>query len=416
MNNYLMLWPKSEKIIHINYHYTQFGEVIDYVKNNIKDNIISIDQDIQKDIDILSLIEKHKITKLAMMVNYENSINSFKLAKLIKNTFSNIAIFAYGPLTIMLPNLFINSSFDVIHSNGDYEISIVSFFKYYENNLEKDINNLKGCNILLNNQMFSSSNGEFMLSDTWGISKETNVPIKEYDKIKNKNRYILNISKGCPFGCEHCLIQLTEGKKERRRSIENIKNALKIITKDYTHIKIWAANFTLDKQYVINFCKLIQEFYPNITWECATRIDLVSDIELLRLMHKSGCKQITIGVESLNNKELIHTKDFTINQISTSISNITNAGIKCKCCVMFGINGQSKKDIIETLEFLTSQNVLIRPTIYTPYHLINSEITLKSLINYNRRTFTPPNIEGITQKQLQDIVKNPYNYKKILNI
>lgn len=30
MDKYLIMWPKSQEITHINYHYTQFGEVVDY--------------------------------------------------------------------------------------------------------------------------------------------------------------------------------------------------------------------------------------------------------------------------------------------------------------------------------------------------------------------------------------------------
>ena len=31
MNNILIIWPKSKETVHINYHYTQFGEIIDYL-------------------------------------------------------------------------------------------------------------------------------------------------------------------------------------------------------------------------------------------------------------------------------------------------------------------------------------------------------------------------------------------------
>ena len=36
MGNYLIVWPKSEDVVHINYHYTQFGEVVDYLINMLK--------------------------------------------------------------------------------------------------------------------------------------------------------------------------------------------------------------------------------------------------------------------------------------------------------------------------------------------------------------------------------------------
>lgn len=199
MKNYLILWPKSEQVVHINYHYTQFGEIIDYLKNKIKANIYAIDEDIESDINIAEFVEKNKIEKVVMMVNYENCISSFKTAKNIKDTSNEIYIFAYGPLTIMSPNLFEESLFDVIHANGDYEISICTFLKFYKNNLKNDINKLKGSKILKDGKEHFALKGEYILAEEWGVSRKENVPIKEYDKIKGKNRFILNISRGCPL-------------------------------------------------------------------------------------------------------------------------------------------------------------------------------------------------------------------------
>ena len=35
MSKYLVIWPKSSNVVHINYHYTQFGEYIDYLNNKL---------------------------------------------------------------------------------------------------------------------------------------------------------------------------------------------------------------------------------------------------------------------------------------------------------------------------------------------------------------------------------------------
>ena len=104
-----------------------------------------------------------------------------------------------------------------------------------------------------------------LYTSEWGMSKEGQVPVDEYNKRKEKNRYVINISRGCPFGCPHCLIQLTEGKKERRRDLDNLEKVIDKIKNKYKHIKIWAANFTLDKEYVIEFCKMMKEKFPDIT-------------------------------------------------------------------------------------------------------------------------------------------------------
>lgn len=414
MNNILMIWPESKEIVHINYHYTQFGEIIDYLDKKIKDKIKVIDEDIHKE-DIINFIKENNISKVVRHLNYENAENGFKLGKKIKENFEDIPIFAYGNVTIILPKLFSKSPFDVIHANGDFEISIQSFIKYYKtNDLEWNIGKLKGSKIITGEKMYSSKNGEYIDSDEWGISKENRVPIREYDKIKGKNRYILNVSRGCPFGCEHCLIQMTEGRKERRRSIKNVKSALEIIKNNYSHIKIWAANFTLDKVYATEFCDLMSDEFPELTWECATRIDLLDDLELLKLMNKSGCKQISLGVESLKNEELIGTKKFGEKEIQAAIENIHNSGMTAKCCIMLGMEGQTREDIIKTFDFLYLQKALIRPTIYTPYQLINDNVKLSDLSKYNRKTYNNSNMKDVSYSELISLVKKPLKYSEIL--
>lgn len=76
----LILWPKSEDITHINYHYSQFGEVVDYLNKKLNNSIIAIDCDVQ-DKDIVKTIKDNEVTKVAMIVNYENAKNSFELVK-----------------------------------------------------------------------------------------------------------------------------------------------------------------------------------------------------------------------------------------------------------------------------------------------------------------------------------------------
>ena len=156
--------------------------------------------------------------------------------------------------------------------------------------------------------------------------------------------------------------------------------------------------------------------HSDVTWECATRIDLVNDKQLLEEMHSSGCRQISLGIESLNNEELIHTKDFSKNQIFKAISNINNSGIQVKACIMLGMPNQTKESIINTLRFLKENNVIIRPTIYTPYHNLSDNIDVNELTKYNRKTLRNNSVEGVTADQLLQLVKTPYEFEDILNI
>jgi len=417
MDKYLVVWPRSEEITHINYHYTQLGEVVDYLDKFFPGQIVTLDCDIS-DENIIQFIRENKIKKVIMQVNYENAQNAFYMCDNIKKNLENIPILAYGNIPNRLPKLFLESNFDGIHTDGDVEVCIKSFIRGYER--DKEIvelqGNIVGANIISDGQFVSTGPGKYIMPDSWGISKQKNVPIDEYDKIKKKDRYILNISRGCPFGCSHCLIQLTEGRIERRRSIENVKQSIEEIKKNYKHIKIWAANFTLDKKYVEAFCNMMKIMHPDVTWECATRVDLAKDEEMLKKMYEAGCRQISLGIESLNNKELINTKDFKVDELSATISKIQKNGIQVKGCVMLGMPNQTKESIISTLKFLRSRNVIIRPTIYTPYHNIPEDVKISDLGQFNRKTYINNNVKGVTSEQLFRLVKNPYNFEEILDI
>ena len=131
-------------------------------------------------------------------------------------------------------------------------------------------------------------------------------------------------------------------------------------------------------------------------------------------MHEAGCKQISLGIESLKNGELIGTKDFNAEEITETISRIQRNGINVKGCVMLGMPNQKKEDIINTFRFLIDRNVTIRPTVYTPYQMIPKNVKIEELSKYNRKTYDN-NVKGISSKQLQQICKNPYDFETILN-
>lgn len=414
MNKYLMVWPKSEDVMHINYHYTQFGECVDYLEHFFPGQMVAIDCDVQEQ-NIVEYIKKNNISKVIMQVNYENAKNAFEMCNSIKKEF-DIPVLAYGSIPNRLPKVFLNSNFDAIHSDGDSEVCIKSFIRYYEKGNQELQKEIIGANLIEDRKFISTQSGKYILPDSWGMSKEGNVPVEQYDKIKGKNRYVINVSRGCPFGCSHCLIQLTEGRIERRRSIDNLREAIEKIKDKYKHIKIWAANFTLDKEYVKSFCEMMESTYPDVTWECATRIDLVKNQEMLDKMYAAGCRQISLGIESLNNRELINTKDFKIDEVSRAISKIQNSGIQVKGCVMLGMPNQSKESIINTLQFLRDRKVIPRPTIYTPYQNLPDNTEIEDLANYNRKTYENNNVNGVTSKQLLQLVKNPYDFERILNI
>ena len=89
MDKYLVVWPKSEEVMHINYHYTQLGECVDYLDKFFPGQIVTLDCDINNE-DIIKFIKENGIKKVIMQVNYENAQNAFGMCNSIKSVYMNL--------------------------------------------------------------------------------------------------------------------------------------------------------------------------------------------------------------------------------------------------------------------------------------------------------------------------------------
>ena len=92
MEKYLLICAKSSTVRHINYHFTQFGEVVGYLRKVFPNRIIAKDYDVLN-IDLLQFIDSiinYNITKIIMYVTFENYKNSIELLKYLKKYLENL--------------------------------------------------------------------------------------------------------------------------------------------------------------------------------------------------------------------------------------------------------------------------------------------------------------------------------------
>jgi radical SAM superfamily enzyme YgiQ (UPF0313 family) len=110
----------------------------------------------------------------------------------------------------------------------------------------------------------------------------------------------IQVSRGCPFNCEFCLVSKIFGRKMRYRDIGNVVEEIRASPSKY--IFFVDDNLTINKKYAK---ELMRALIPlKISWACMCSIDVANDDELLHLMAESGCFNILIGFESLNPESL----------------------------------------------------------------------------------------------------------------
>lgn len=159
-------------------------------------------------------------------------------------------------------------------------------------------------------------------------------------------------SRGCPFNCIFCS-KAVFGRTIRYRSPENIINEVEILKNKYNVREILFVDDTisLDKDRMIELCKLMIDKNLGISWECHSRVDAVTD-DLLKYMKQAGCRGIAFGIESGSPKMLENIdKRITLEQAMNAIKLCRKHKITSLCSFMFGNPGETKDTAKKTIDF-----------------------------------------------------------------
>lgn len=321
------------------------------------------------------------------------------LSKLIKN--HNIKVIIGGTHPTFLP-------YSTLKETGaDYVIcgeGEVSFSKLILNNFIN--NNIPGVYSLDNlrdeNQAIIKSEIVTNLDDLpfpdWGQINPNFYPRAPHGAVvKNYPVGIVMTSRGCPYECTFCASPRFYERKIRFRSPENIISEIEYLVKKYgvKEIHFEDDNLTLIKEKVEKICNLFIKSKLNISWACPNgiRADRV-DRELIRLMKASGCYYFAYGIESANEQILKNIKKKeSIKTIENAIKIADEEGISCQGFFIFGLPGETKLTINESIEF-AKKSRLSRAQFLILDILPGSELweTLKGKFapNWNKKSYKEP--------------------------
>jgi radical SAM superfamily enzyme YgiQ (UPF0313 family) len=163
-------------------------------------------------------------------------------------------------------------------------------------------------------------------------------------------------SRGCPYLCTFCAGFKSTGRKLRRRSVKMVLDEINYLYKVYgvREFHIEDDNFTLQKEYVMEFTDSLCSSGLKIWWACPNgiRADRL-DKEMLLSMERSGCYSFGLGIESGSNRVLkLMKKNDTIERIEEKVSLIKdNTRINITGFFLLGYPEESEEDILKTLRF-----------------------------------------------------------------
>ncbi len=173
-------------------------------------------------------------------------------------------------------------------------------------------------------------------------------------------------SRGCPYDCEFCCIGQTLGHHYRVRPVQEVIAEIEAI--DSPHL------FFVDDALGLNrnvAKKLFAEMIPlRRLWLAQGTVSLAEDLELLRLMERSGCLGLLIGFESVQKgtqNEVNKIKNLRIDFYET-MRRFHGEGFGILGSFVFGFDYENKDVFEQTLEFIMRCRMdVVQLRILTPY-------------------------------------------------
>lgn len=229
--------------------------------------------------------------------------------------------------------------------------------------------------------------------------------------VKNFPIGVIMTTRGCPYQCTFCASRKFYDIKIRYRSPENVIKEIKYLVKNFgvKEIHFEDDNLTLKRDHVERICHLIIKNKLIISWSCPNgiRADKV-DEDLIRLMKKSGCYFFAFGIESASPKILKNIKKLeSIDTIRKSIEIAHKVGIECQGFFIFGLPGETKKTIEESIQFaknskLTRAHFMILDII--PGSELWYQLDGQFVPNWRKDSYREPEWlpKGLTKKDLMD--------------
>jgi radical SAM superfamily enzyme YgiQ (UPF0313 family) len=169
--------------------------------------------------------------------------------------------------------------------------------------------------------------------------------------IKGPFTFIVT-SRGCPAGCKYCIKHVSYQNSVRLRSPQNIFAELQRLAELGIHnVHMYADLFTVNREQVVDLCRLIIDSGLKVRWTCNSRVDYV-DEEMLSLMGQAGCWYISWGIESANEQILKRArKGYRKEQAFKALKWSKAAGINNWGYFIIGLPGETEETIQETIAY-----------------------------------------------------------------
>ena len=324
---------------------------------------------------IQSVIRNYKpeiigITSVTFLVH-----STIELSKIIKKEFPDVIIIAGGIHPTIRPMDFLNEKTIDYVAVGEGELTMYEFVDSIA--YGRDPACVPGVMCIRSGQVVAGPRREMIKNlDDLPAPALDDLPMHRYrtspDTRTGSQIGVILTSRGCPFNCIFCANKLLTEGTYRTHSIERICLEVEDLISKFgvTQLFVQDDNFSANKKRAKEICRefIRRKYAEKVSWWAEARVDCV-DEELLLLMKEAGCRIISYGLESGNQRLLdLIDKNITLERVKKVVLMTQKAGIDIRASFILGLPTETRKESLQTIKFAKQLGISqVRFSLATPF-------------------------------------------------
>ncbi len=199
----------------------------------------------------------------------------------------------------------------------------------------------------------------------------TNLPVPRYDLMNRKALGLwrpVQATRGCPFTCTFCSVTTFFSGIYRKRPVGEVVRDVRAAKQSGSrYIAFVDDNLIVDSGYCT---ELFEALIPErIIWMSQASLQITEDPQLMKLAHRSGCRLLSFGIESVNESSLTTiAKDWNQPQrYQSAVQSLRKNGIEVSTEMILGLDGDDESVFERTYRFIMETGIAVpRVHIMTP--------------------------------------------------
>lgn len=188
------------------------------------------------------------------------------------------------------------------------------------------------------------------------------LPVPRYDLLKS--RAVISIlpyqtTRGCPHGCDFCAVTNFYGRTFRTKPVDEVVEHIRFIKKTYKPARFFLSddNICANPKYA---AQLFEKLIPlQIKWNSQADVHIAKRPELLKLAKRSGCTNLYLGIESINQDSLdsLGKSSNQVERFADVFRAIKDSGIYFETGIILGADGDDRTTFKRTLDFVNEMKI-----------------------------------------------------------